>query len=457
MPTLIRQASNIASQTTRQVDYFHSIVYKDPWIRGYEVLNSGIQISPHRTAPPQMALQTVTTLAPDGSNLAPFLHTLYSNDRERFLQIEKFITDVFPDFTRLNARSRDNQAVITLTSKPKNKEIILSRCGTGVGQALILAAQVVAAKPDTLFLIDEPHSFLHPVAERKLMSFLGSHDDKRFVIATHSSVMMNAVIPTAITHIEPPGRGFSDSQHEASKLPQILYDLGYRNSDVLFNDRIIIGEGPTEQAVLPILLSASGAFPIEEIQKTGFASLDGVPERAKDQQTAVLRFEQFIASVGRLELKRLYLFDGDRSLEDKNLLAGTRSMATNHNALIQFLPRTELENYLLVPEAIANAINEENELGGEGTKVSAQQVENELEVLYTIEDARMFPRGKGSTNEELPRLIKGSRALEYIYDRLGSQNYNKKRTGQLIATHVSLEAQPALAELALLLRQIFRG
>jgi hypothetical protein len=52
------------------------------------------------------------------------------------------------------------------------------------------------------------------------------------------------------------------------------------------------------------------------------------------------------------KLRRLYLFDGDKTPSDKTLVEKTK-------AAVAFLPRRELENYLLIPEAIMPVLNEE--------------------------------------------------------------------------------------------------
>ena len=48
----------------------------------------------------------------------------------------------------------------------------LSEAGTGVGQVLSILTVVLEADHPTLILLDEPQSFLHPGAIRKLIEIL---------------------------------------------------------------------------------------------------------------------------------------------------------------------------------------------------------------------------------------------------------------------------------------------
>ena len=52
---------------------------------------------------------------------------------------------------------------------------------------LALAVGVLTATEPQLFLIDEPQAYLHPAAERSMLSLLESHPQHQYIIATHST------------------------------------------------------------------------------------------------------------------------------------------------------------------------------------------------------------------------------------------------------------------------------
>lgn len=456
LPVQVVQGSTFSTKVISGNDVLHVIPTTGPeLLNGLALLQKTFLVMPHRIVAPYLALKTEIIPANDGSNLAQFLHTLQSNNRGQFSAIEAFITDVFPDFESLNIRNISDQARITFNVRGRELEIPLNSCGTGVEQLLMLATLVVTSEKGTLFLMDEPHSFLHPAAERSLIRFLRSQKDKQFVMATHSAVMMNEVPADAIVHIEPPGRDKCAFEHHTTTA-RILFDLGYRNSDVLFNDRLVVGEGKTEKAVLPVLLEKTKRFLTSDLAKTGFASLDGVPDNAKAQQTAVLRLEHLLSAVGREKQQRLYVFDLDRSTDDANLLKGTNPFGADEPLPVGFLKRMEIENYLLVPEAIARAINEECKLNGKPIQVKAEQVQQELKKLYAArDDEKLFPPGKMPAGDDVLVRIKGSRALDRLYEVLAAASYHKERSGRLIASHVTMDNQPALQDLAELFESIF--
>lgn len=73
-----------------------------PLLSALTQLKNVTLIDAHRVGTPRLPLQTATGLASNGSNLPQFLDTLQGNDRERFLQIEAFVTGAFPEYEAVN-------------------------------------------------------------------------------------------------------------------------------------------------------------------------------------------------------------------------------------------------------------------------------------------------------------------------------------------------------------------
>jgi ABC-type transport system involved in cytochrome c biogenesis ATPase subunit len=288
-------------------------------------------ISPHRVVVSRQMLQTALDMPGDGQNLSQFLMTLHGRDRDTFEAIESFVTKVFPEFKHVNlVPSDNNQLLIDLTERATNRRIALENCGTGVEQILTLATFILTTPKPGLVLLDEPHSYLHPTAERALVHFLGEHEGHSYVISTHSAVLMNSVAPDRITHVSPPGRGYARSQegHETSR---ILFDLGYRNSDAMFNDQLILVEGPSDEKIIPILLLKDGEIDQSMLDRTGFPVLEGVGKGTTALQTSILRYEKLLGAIGRGDQPRIYIFDGDRKDDEKGILRGTTSPAKRLN------------------------------------------------------------------------------------------------------------------------------
>jgi hypothetical protein len=292
---------------------------------------------------------------------------------------------------------------------------------------------VTASEPSELVLMDEPHSYLHPTAERALLEFLGKFPDRYFVIATHSSVLINGVTADRLTHLQSPGTPYAPllAPLDTSK---VLHDLGYRNSDALFFDRLVVLEGPSDKEILCILLALSGRVQAEMLQNTGFLSIDGMNDSAREIQTKILRFEKLLEALGRASMPRLYLLDGDRKPEDVALLGKTKNPSTGQALNVKFLPRTEIENYLMVPEAITTAMVEEASLlGGVNPDPTLDAVRAKFGELLATDDERLFPRGHDTRMEQ----VKASRLLEKLYEHFGHLRYDKNRSGQVIARNLT--------------------
>jgi AAA domain, putative AbiEii toxin, Type IV TA system len=432
------------------VDFFNQ---RKPFASPFVQLQNVKLISPHRVVVQRQTLQTALDLPSDGQNLPQFLMTLHGRDRDTFEAIEKFVVKVFPEFKHVNpVAGANNNVFIDLTESRTNRKIALENCGTGVEQILALATFVLTTPKPGVVLLDEPHSYLHPTAERALVRFLGEHAEHSYIISTHSAVLMNSVEPDRITHVSPLGRGYSRSE-DAPETSRILFDLGYRNSDAMFSDQLILVEGPSDEKIMPILLLKDGEIDQGLLDRTGFPVLEGVGKGTTALQTSILRYEKLLGAIGRGNQPRMYVFDGDRKNDEKGVLLGTASPVTGEPISAVFLPRLEVENYLLIPEAIAGAVREELILKGEPREVTAAEVQAALDALLQGNEERMFPQGKKAGAEPIAE-IKGSRALEKIYERYGLP-YHKERSGVLIAKYISAKNQPALSEVTGLVRPLF--
>jgi hypothetical protein len=207
--------------------------------------------------------------------------------------------------------------------------------------------------------------------------------------------------------------------------------------------------------ILPILLREAAAFHQSELDRTGFPVLDGIGKGSTSIQTSIHRYEKFFVAVGRGNQPRIYLLDSDRKGDEKNVLKGTCSPTTGRTVEVAFLPLLEIENYLLVSEAICKAVREELALAGKTPQVEESEIEQSLTNLLDGEDGKVFPQGK-KVGLPADAQAKGSIVLERLYSDFGIQ-YNKRRSGALIARFISSSNQPHLAKLSEVVRNAFHG
>ncbi len=445
-------ATQLRTKTQRQVQSQNWPVLEEaPIFSALMPLKNVRLIDAHRVVRPELNMQAVDALTPNAESLAPFLDTLFGNNRRKFEQVEELVTRVFPEIESVNPEKRGNSVSLTLTTRQAGRAIPLTHCGTGVEQVLALATFVLTAPSGTMLLLDEPHSYLHPSAEREIIDFLLEHSEHRYVIATHSAILINSVSPDKIVRLNSPK--VIPTGHVHPHTGDVLHSLGYRNSDFLFSDRLIFVEGESDQEILPALLEKSGEFKKSDISRTGFPKMDGEGRlRSTAKQTSLLYFEKFLLELGSSSLPRIYLFDGDCSEEDERLLQGTHMVAENEKAAIKFLPRCEIENYLLVPEAITKGIRNMAQMAANDVSMLTEEaVSKQLQELLAANDGKLFPTGKG--NDSL-RSIKGSIVLERIFESFGLK-YRKRNEGRLVAEYITETNQSALREIWDLVRPIF--
>lgn len=174
------------------------------------------------------------------------------------------MTVLFPEVELiLTPATGDNQVTLSLRDRFSRQTISLDDAGTGVGQTLHLVTSVLCLPPGRIFLIDEPHAFLHPAVERLLVDFLREHDEHWYVCATHSPVFINAAEPEhswLVTRDED-GTHLRSIFNERLSRKHVLQELGIHPGDVAFAERVLFVEGPTEERVFPILLRRLGWDP----------------------------------------------------------------------------------------------------------------------------------------------------------------------------------------------------
>jgi ABC-type Na+ transport system ATPase subunit NatA len=409
-------------------------------------------VDAHRVVAPQLNMRAVEALAPNVQELTSFLDTLQGNDREKFAEIEEFVKRVFPEIEYINFPKIENSVSLAFKRSGTQKPIPLANWGTGVEQVLSIAAFVLTAPKASTLLLDEPHSYLHPSAERELSTFLQQHPEHRYFISTHSAILINSVPSDKVVVLNSSKVG-RPTGTECADAAATLRGLGYKNSDFLFSDRLVFVEGESDQEILPALLGKKGGFPTSAVAKTGFPAMGGEGKlRGTSKQTSLLFFERFLDELGNSSLPRMYLFDGDCNDADRQLLDRTPAIAGKQSVCVKFLPVAEIENYLLVPSAIASAIRKIGLLNGADIDVTEEAVERLMqESLARQDDQKAFPNGVGP---DPFRSVKGAIILARIFDSFGIR-YTKPKEGRLIAEDVTTENQPRLDQLFDLVRSLF--
>jgi hypothetical protein len=334
--------------------------------------------------------------------------------------------------------------------------IPLADCGTGVGQVLAILSIVVASKYSRTIIIDEPQSFLHPGAVRKLIDVLKQYPQHQYIISTHSPQLLTTANPATITLITKergkPSLLKSISPSEQNDLTLCLEELGARLSDVFGADQVLWVEGKTEAKCFPLIVEKLLNRPllgtaIVHVDSTG--NLEG-----KYAERVIKIYERLSEGAGLIPRTLGFIFDRENRTQSQiydieKRLGGNR---------VRFLGRTMIENYFLSAKALTEIMLKLD--GFDAAELALPKVEEWLkEKLAIDQDKRYFPHGKDDKQKQHEKIIHGGHLLEDLFAHFSEKRveYDKPRHG-LILTEWFIDHQPeALTELKGLLAEMLAG
>ncbi len=299
-----------------------------------------------------------TVLNPDGSNLAAVLGSLQGNVT-RFAKYNKHITEILPTVQQVSVAVVANEFEVRIWSVDPATEredlaIPLQESGTGVGQVLAILYVAMTVKSGVI-VIDEPNSFLHPGAAKKLVQILRQYDQHQYVLATHSADLVATARPGVVYLVKWEDGESKVERIDATRvddLRDVLIEIGVSFSDLFGYDRAVWVEGPTEEICFPLIL--------EKLLKRVELGLifvavrnTGDFEKKRDRKKLIWEIYEKL-SAGALLLPSVVSFSFDR--EDRTEQDIT-DLQRQSKGRAHFISRLTYENFLLNPEAIAALVN----------------------------------------------------------------------------------------------------
>lgn len=393
-------------------------------------------------------------LEPDARNLAGVLNLLQSGNVSRFRRFCSAVNMIFPHVRQITVPpTGGSTAQIYVWSVDPESErddlaIPLAESGTGIGQVLAILYVVLTSDEPRTIVIDEPQSFLHPGAVRKLIGILQLFPQHQYVITTHSPSVVTAAGPDQLLLVR---RGTTESEIEVldprqnSQVQTLLSEVGARLADVFGADDILWVEGQTEEICFPLIVRKLLNRPLlgtEILAILNTGDLEG-----RHARVSLEIYRRLSQGRGLLPPAIGFILDreqrSDKEMRDLSRMSGERTY---------FTPRRMYENYLLLPAAVAAVVS-----GIEDFRESAVP---EAEVSRWIDNHRWEQKYFGfqvqppdRTDEFWIANVHGAKVLKDLFEELSDHRVAFEKTRHSLAlTEWLLEHSPSdLQDIAQLL------
>jgi hypothetical protein len=397
------------------------------------LLTSVVYVGPRRASNPRVELGEAGEMSPDGTNLTSVLADLYINHRRTvYPRVEDLIRSAFPEIVHVDVHvTRGTPALaeiyIVYPGEPPD-EVPLEHCGTGIEQLLILGTAILGSPHRVrTFLIDEPHAFLHPQAERSLLGLIRQHPEHQFIVATHSPIFLRTtqLHRVRLLRREAPGTVIRSFGEEAGML---LIELGMTADDAWSGDAILWVEGQTEVEIYSVLGENQPDLLGGVRVKSMPDSMRAARLRAREIDRVVTLVRSVSEALRPFGVRTLFLFDPDEVSEARKraLLEGTAGSA-------MFQPCREVENLLLDASCISAVLNRRGEALGLSA-VSEEAVSRHLEELMgELTNPQLYPPGTSAPDAA---TVRGSRVLTRLFASFGNLEYDAVRDARAIVWEI---------------------
>ena len=458
-------------QETNEIDYNYTS--EDFFVTLFHEFRNGVSQLQAQRFIGKCSVGNNEELNPRASNLAEVIHLLESRGKEKLYErFNDYVSTMFPQFASVSTQilskqhSREPNPVEILLwpakaagSNRKDLAFSLSDCGTGTGQVLAILYAVLASPQPRPIVIDEPQSYLHPGAAKKLIEILKEFPQHQYFIATHSAEIIAAANPSTIVKLR-----LEDGETKASGMNardireqrSLLAELGVSLSDVFGADSILWVEGPTEELCFPLVLSKLApklltGTKIVSIKSTG----DLLGKKAHFAEVMFDLYKRISGGNNLYPPAVGFVFDRENRTEQD-----MKDLQKRSQHQIDFLERCMYENYLLHPDAIAFALNQED--AGREQSVAGEEVREWLETNKVKLKEKNDFFSKDTTQQELSNPqwvdanINAAKLLDVLFAELSFARVEFRKTKHsVMLTEWLLENNPdSFAELVQFLQRI---
>lgn len=268
-----------------------------------------------------------------------------------YMGLRDEILQFFPELEGIESGlDESNVSTLEYTEYDEKRDIMYS--GAGLQHIAGTLVKMVVSKAD-LILLDEPEVSLHPDLQRRFHEFLRRYTEEKdvqVVLTTHAPAFIDAAPNTRVYRVKNANgtRAISPVNREA--LHSIYGDIGWRPSDLLQPDIVVLVEGRDDVVFFEKVA--------EEIWRPNLAGVSlTVQQYGGDAAAAIRKGAIDVSNIAAINSHALWIHDRDAK-PDEEPSSTTRAFKTaleDKGQKVEILTRREIEFYL--PEAALVELN----------------------------------------------------------------------------------------------------
>ena len=205
----------------------------------------------------------------------------------------------------------------------------------------------------SIVVVDEISSFLHPLAVRNLVRILQTkYNSNQYIVSAHSTELLSSSTPTTVHLVKKSGFELDVrlvSLSQIDDLREVSELLGVSMADVFAAERIVWVEGQTEETCFPYICQRIGLA----VSDIVFASVVATADFRGGRGRQLTKDLYARLSSAALPLMKSVSFSFD--LEDLSP-DQTANFRREFNERFLFLPRRNFESFLVSSDAVASLV-----------------------------------------------------------------------------------------------------